>query len=246
MRFKLLSCEIFYREAKFAISKSKHDIDVEYIPKGLHDMATEEMFQELQKLVHDSDDLEKYDYILMGYGLCNNGTSGLKSNNVPLVIPRTHDCIAILMGSKEQYKEHFDEHPGCYYLSTGWIERNEIDEKTSIQSQLKMNQSYDYFLHHYGEDNAQFLYDQLSGSTANYTELTYIKTGVEADDSFELKAEKEADESNWNYSVYEGNTSLLERFLNGIWSDEEFIIVNPGDLLVPSYDEKIFKISQPK
>jgi len=35
--------------------------------------------------------------VLLGYGLCGNGVVGVKSGAHVLVIPRTHDCIAIFL-----------------------------------------------------------------------------------------------------------------------------------------------------
>ena len=61
--------------------------------------------------------------------LCNNGVAGLRTKRVSLIVPRTHDCITLLLGSKERYREYFDAHPGTYFHFTGWIERNVPAEK---------------------------------------------------------------------------------------------------------------------
>ena len=39
MKLKLISCEVFYREMGFAISRSPHQVDIEFLPKGLHDIG---------------------------------------------------------------------------------------------------------------------------------------------------------------------------------------------------------------
>ena len=49
-RYKLLGCEIFYREICLLASQSTNIIDVEFLPKGLHDMGQEGMNQKLQKV----------------------------------------------------------------------------------------------------------------------------------------------------------------------------------------------------
>ena len=41
-----------------------------------------------------------YDAILLGYGLCGNGLAGVTARHTRLVLPRAHDCIGILMGSR--------------------------------------------------------------------------------------------------------------------------------------------------
>ena len=54
----------------------------------------------------------EYDAILLGYCLCSNGIVGLSSRKVPLIIPRGHDCITLLLGSREKYQEYFNTHRG--------------------------------------------------------------------------------------------------------------------------------------
>jgi len=43
MRFKLISCEIFFREMEFLLEQVPHQIDVEFLQKGLHDIPPDEM-----------------------------------------------------------------------------------------------------------------------------------------------------------------------------------------------------------
>ena len=70
-------------------------------------------------------DESRYEAVLFGYGLCSNGLVGLTARNVPLVLPRAHDCITLFLGGKERYLEYFHAHPGVYFKTTGWIERGE-------------------------------------------------------------------------------------------------------------------------
>lgn len=121
MRLKLISCEVLYREMCFAIARSPHQVDVEFLPKGLHDLGSEPMRRRLQECVDRVD--AQFEAVLMGYALCGNGLVGLCARAVPIVIPRAHDCIALLMGSRQRYQAYFDENPGVYFRSTGWLER---------------------------------------------------------------------------------------------------------------------------
>jgi hypothetical protein len=241
MNLKLIACEIFEHEINFAISNAVHKIAVEFVPKALHDVPTVEMTQQLQERIAVADQSQEYDYILLAYGLCNNGTAGLHTQHLPLVIPRVHDCIGVLMGSSKTYCNYFNLHPGCYYLSPGWVEHSEVADSGSIQSQLNMSQSYDYFLQHYGEDNAAFLYEQLGAATKHYNELTYIRTGVEVDSSYEDEARQEAARNDWEFNIFNGTTALLQRFVNGEWSCDEFAVIPPGESIQASYNETIFK-----
>jgi hypothetical protein len=68
------------------------------------------------------DAVETPSLIMLGYGLCGNGLRGIQSREHTLLIPRTDDCIAILLGSYRAYMRRFQAEPGTYYLTKGWLE----------------------------------------------------------------------------------------------------------------------------
>lgn len=90
-RFKVIACEIAFRELCFCASQANAVVDFTFMPKGLHDKSAEKMRLALQ---HEIDQVEchKYEAILLAYGLCSCGVVGLTSQ-LPLVIPKAHDCI---------------------------------------------------------------------------------------------------------------------------------------------------------
>ena len=96
----LIACAVISRECYHCAAVSDNIIDIRILDKDLHDMGERKMSAILQDAI-DAVDTEKYDAILLGYGLCNNGVRGLRST-LPLVIPRAHDCITLLLGSKDK------------------------------------------------------------------------------------------------------------------------------------------------
>ena len=122
MRLKLIACEIMYRELCAAVARSVNLVDVEFLPKGLHDIGQAGMSSRLAEVLAGVDET-RYEAILLGYGLCSNGLVGLAARSIPLVVPRAHDCITLFLGSKERYLEYFQGHPGVYFKTSGWIER---------------------------------------------------------------------------------------------------------------------------
>ena len=241
MRLRLISCEIFFREMCALIARSPHTIDVEFLPKGLHDVGTAEMHARLQAAI-DGIDNSSYDAVLLGYGLCNNGIVGLTSRARPLVVPRAHDCITLFMGSASRYMDYFQNHPGVYFETTGWIERGGADGELSqlaLGKKLGFLQTYEEMVARYGEDNARYLQEELGSLTRHYRQLTFIEMGVEPDGSFEERTRQVAEVRGWAFEKVHGDLGLLQRLLDGQWDEKEFLVVPPGFQIVAKYDEGI-------
>ncbi|MFI3206682.1 MAG: DUF1638 domain-containing protein, partial [Clostridia bacterium] len=149
-RIKVIACEIAFRELCLCASKAKNIVDFSFLEKGLHDMGQKLMSARIQKEI-DSTDKEKYSAIVLVYGLCNNGIVGLHSE-LPMIVPKAHDCITFFMGSKEKYSEFFNENLGSYFYTSGWLERetNPSEVENSVTSQLGLNKSYDDYVEEFG------------------------------------------------------------------------------------------------
>jgi hypothetical protein len=242
MRFKIISCEIFFRELCACVARSPHVIDFEFLPKGLHDIECSKMQARLQAAI-DQVEEGAYDALLLAYGLCNNGIVGLHTRSIPLVVPRGHDCITVFMGSAPRYMEYFNTHPGVFFETTGWLERGTADGELgqlALGNRLGLTQSYDDMVAKYGEENAKYLWEQFGENLArHYGQTTFIEMGVECDSSFEERARKKAAERGWKFEKIKGDIGLVQRLVNGEWDPKEFLIVPPGHRIVPSYAESV-------
>lgn len=237
-RYVIVACAVFAREIYYRAATSKNIIDIVILEQGLHDLGEAGMSSKLQDAI-DNLDHKKYDAVLLGYGLCNNGVNGLHAP-IPLVIPRSHDCIALLMGSKDQYREYFDANPGTYYRSSGWIERADyhLSNSDSTTSQMGM-MGYDDYVEKYGEENAKYLIDMFEGGLNHYTKLAYVDTQVGEFPEYIESEKKIAKDRGWEFELIIGDTELFRRLLDGEWNEEDFLVVNPGETLKPSHDDAI-------
>ena len=210
------------REAYFCAARSKNIIDVVLMQQGLHN-EPEELRRQVQKALDRTADVQgrDYDASLLGYGLCSNGIVGL-SSKIAVVVPRGHDCITLLLGSKEKYQEYFDSHRGVYWFSPGWIETNTQPGKERYEHTLKQ------YIEKYGQDNAEYLMQVEQSWMKEYNWATYI------DWSFaNARDEKEYTRScaeflGWNYDEIRGDPLLIQRLLDGEWAESDFLIVKPG------------------
>lgn len=244
MRLKLIACEILYRELCAAVARSVNQVDLEFLPKGLHDIGQAGMSSRLQETLAQVDE-SRYEAVLFGYGLCSNGLVGLTARTIPLVIPRAHDCVTLFLGSKERYLDYFQANPGVYFNTTGWIERGSDTHQANLQSiahQSGMVQSYEELVAKYGEDNARFLYEELCNMTRNYCKLTFIEMGLEPDDRFETQTRQQAVERGWEFERLCGDLGLLRSLVDGPWDEDRFLVVPPGGRVAASFGDGIIKV----
>jgi len=242
MRLKLIACEIMYRELCAAIARSVNLVDIEFLPKGLHDIGQAGMSGRLAEVLAAVDET-RYEAVVLGYGLCSNGLVGLAASSIPLVVPRAHDCITLFLGSKERYLEYFQEHPGVYFKTSGWIERGvglHQGEQDATQSRSALPQSYEDLVARYGEDNAKFLFEELC-NMRHYAGLSYIEMGVGPDDRFQRQSEAEAKARGWKYEKLSGNMGLLQGLLDGPWDEDRYLVVPPGKRIAASFDQHVIK-----
>jgi len=243
LRLKLIACEILYREFCAAVAESPNRVDVEFLPKGLHDIGQPTMQRRLMETLSAVDE-STYDAVLLGYGLCSNGVVGLTARSVPLVIPRAHDCITLFLGSTKRHLEYFQANPGAYYKTSGWIERGENLEQAAPEGagpKRDMSWKYEDLVVRYGEDNAKFLHDQLGNMTRNYGKLTFIEMGIEPDDRFERHTRELAAERGWRYEKLAGDMTLIRQLVDGPWDEDRFLVLQPGCRVAASFDERVVK-----
>jgi hypothetical protein len=244
MRLKLIACEILYRELCAAVARAVNQVDLEFLPKGLHDIGQAGMSRRLHEVLAQVDE-SRYEAILLGYGLCNNGLVGLTARSIPLVIPRAHDCITLFLGGKERYLDYFQANPGVYFHTTGWIERGRDTQQAgppSIAQQCGMGQSYEELVAKYGEDNAKYLYGELGNLTRNYRKLAFIEMGLEPDDRFERLSRQQATEQGWAFERIPGDLRLIQSLVDGPWDEKRFLTVPPGGQVAASFEEGIIKV----
>jgi hypothetical protein len=237
MRLKLIGCEVLLRELCDACAHSPHQVDPAFLAKGLHDLGGRRMMEKVQDAV-DCTPEGLYAAILLGYGLCGNGLDGLTARHTRLVLPRAHDCISLLMGSRELYQAYFENHPGTFYRSTGWLERGKGTPQLTHNTAW-LDESQEALIKKYGEDNGRYLYEEMTHYRTRYRKLTFIETGLEAGGTFVDEASAEAKAHGWTFERLPGNLAWLRRLVNGEWPDSEFAIAEPGRRFSASYDATV-------
>jgi hypothetical protein len=145
------------------------------------------------------------------------------------------------MGSKEKYKDYFDNNPGTFFLSPGWLERNKDpgDTEDSVPTQLGIVKTYEEYVELYDEETAKYLIDTFGDWLKNYKKCALINTHVGSVDTYKASTMQFATEKCWEYEEIDGDTGLVFRLLNGDWNPEEFLVLPPDTCIAPAYDERI-------
>jgi len=236
MRLRLIGCEVFSRLAYKAAAASDNTVDMIFTKMQSHTKPGQ-LKAEIQSIIDSTP--EGYDAILLGYGLCGNGTAGLKARTLPLVIPRAHDCCTIFLGSREAFQEHFGQTPSaqwytaCYYERLGnWYPDNPLD---MLMPGLGM--SYRELVDKYGEDNAQYVLESLK-SESSIDFLTYIELPGFDNRSSREGFKKHAAREGKKTRFIKGSTRLIDDLVNGRWNVDEFLTVPPGMEIKPVYDQE--------
>ncbi len=243
-RLLAVACEVFHREACAAAAQSSYVVDFEFMPKSLHDIGEGPMSSRLQATIDKAlaeRPIDAWpDAIVLLYGLCNNGIRGLRAP-IPIIVPRAHDCITLLLGSRTRYTEHFQANPGTFYKSPGWVERDSDPDANPASVTSRMGISHDYakLVEEYGEENAEYLMETMGNWLKNYRKLSFINTGVGQHEQYLQVCRAQAQENAWEYEEIAGDTVLIKKLLNGDWNEEDFLVLQPGQKIAVSNESTI-------
>ncbi len=232
MRLRFIVCKVMQREAYHCAARSPNIVDVVVMRQGLH-TEPGKLGGEAQKQLDVTSDNQgrPYDASLLGYGLCSNGIVGLHAD-IPIVVPRAHDCITLLVGSKDRYREYFKSHKGTYWFSPGWIETDTQPGKERLEKTLKE------YIEKYGQDNARYLAETEQGWLNEYRRATYIDWGFANNEKEKQLTRTAAEHLGWEYDQLKGDSGLMQRLVDGVWDEKEFLIVKPGQKIAEDLTEE--------
>lgn len=235
-------CEVM-KDDFIKIAKNKKDNNLEYIflEQQLHntpDIMRKRLQEEIDKIGNN------YEKIILGYGLCSNGVTGLISEKHEIVIPKVDDCISLFLGSRKRYMEEFKKDPATYYLCKGWIEyggdpyrgylawtgQEDKIPKEWLNNRVMYGRRYD-------EATARLLVAELM---KNYKRIVLINNN----DIEEIHRKYAKDVVDFMsemlnrqivFTELEGSFSFMEKIFNSEWDKNDFIKVKPGGKILQEY-----------
>jgi hypothetical protein len=209
---KIISCEVLRNE----VESVNPGYEVEFFEGALHNYP-DRLRAAVQERIDATPGARD---ILLCCGRCSNGTAGLRAGPHRLKLPAVDDCISLVLGSKKRYLEESGRQPGTYYYTRGWIDF--IDDP--YKEYLKI-------LPKFGAEKAKYVARLIM---EHYTRLAVIETpGVTGLDDKRDYLETVSAFYELPLERLTGSRRFLEKIMSGPY-DEEFLIVEPGDVLEES------------
>lgn len=228
----LIACSVFEREIAMLQRDLPPPKAVELLEIALHDRP-DVLRESLRQALEAMERVDGLDAVVLVYGLCGLGTTGLSPRRYPLVLPRAHDCMTLFLGSKERYAAHQKSCPGCYYYTPGW------NRARRVPGPDKLALLEEEFSRSFEPDDVEFLLDSERAAWAMHDTATYIDLGTDDAAAEASYARRCAEFLGWKFEAIHGDPSLLRDLLTGPWDDERFQIVLPGNALAHRADETI-------
>ena len=209
MKSVIISCPTLQYELKAALAEFNNDTPIKFIPQRLH-AVPEELHTHLQTLI---DSITDVDRIYVCISSCGGSTLGLKSENAELVIPRTRDCVDILMSEKDKKIEDIQRpFDGCLFTK-GWVDFNDTAEHSL--SRLTKEK---------GKEYAENYVRKLYGS---FNKFYYIDTGLGHMEDIETRMDPLVKVLAGSTCKVCGGYGVLRKIASGN-IDEDFVVVPKG------------------
>ncbi len=159
----IIACRTLEREIQAAMKETGNSCLVYYLPLKYH-VAPKEMAVELQRII---DSLSNVDEVLVCVSGCGGSTKDLKATTADIIIPKTRDCIDILLSDQEgkivrdkngifftdNWLEFFKESPMAF--------EKLVKEYGKEEAKEKFRQIYKGFEHFYIVDTGAYNVEEV-------------------------------------------------------------------------------------
>ncbi|MBE5955778.1 MAG: DUF1638 domain-containing protein [Lachnospiraceae bacterium] len=159
----IIACRTLEREIQAAMKETGNSCLVYYLPLKYH-VAPKEMAVELQRII---DSLTNVDEILICVSGCGGSTKELKASTSNLIIPKTRDCIDILLSNQTG---KIDRDKKGIFFTDNWLEFFKespmafdklVKEYGKEQAKEKFRQIYKGFEHFYIVDTGAYNVEEV-------------------------------------------------------------------------------------
>ena len=196
-----ICCKMIEKEFKKAYADIGSKNTVYWLDAGLHSNPVH-LHTSLQNTLDSLP--EDVDRVIMAYGLCGKAAIGLKTRNFDMIMPKTDDCIALLLGSNDEKKNN----KSTIFVTDTWIsgERSMLNE-------------YNYLLNRYGQQKGDRIFKR---QFMHYTTLGVLDTGCYNIDDVIAETKEFSDMLSLSTKVIPTTYNYLESLINFKYEPDDF------------------------
>lgn len=133
-----------------------------------------------------------------------------------MIVPRSHDCIGLLLGSPAAYKKAFEERPRTYYVTPGWVAEKK-DPLGIVEND---------YVPKFGRETAIWVMEE---ELKHYTHIALIDTGVSNLAPLRDRALENARVFKKEYEEIKGSLDYFEKIIRGPYPDDHFFYLKSGE-----------------
>ena len=203
----ILSCPTLKRELQTAIESHAAEAAVYFLPRHLHN-DPKELSRYLQDMIDSFYNVQR---IVVCASRCGGGTANLRATSAELVLPRTRDCLDILLS--EDSLDSIQRNIRGIYFTASWMEFSKESEIDLGKLTAKM-----------GREAAE---EYLRRLYKSFNEFYIIDTGC-----YDVQEVKDyiaplVEILNGTITVLRGGFKILHKIAVGIF-DEDFVTIPQG------------------
>ncbi len=209
----IIACSVFEPELERLRDPGSEGVHVVYLEQDMH--RTPHL---LPGMLQDEVDkaAQWAEQIVLGYGLCSNGIVGVTAPQQGLAVTKAHDCVALFLGSIQEYNRLSRHCPGSYYLTHSWIERNK-DPLGMMEEE---------YVPRMGREMAEW---GMREELRHYTRFVFIDTGTGDRATLRARARENADFFGMELVEVRADTRYLEKILHGPYDGGSFYLLSSGE-----------------
>ena len=165
MKEVILSCPTLKKEIQHILAEHKLDTPVYFLPRRLH-ADPKELAEYLQNTI---DSFDNVDRILICVSGCGGGTAKLRATTAELVIPKTRDCLDLLLSGDDV--KSINRAPNGIFMTESWwatMKEGELNLEKQIAAKGKeageawLRQIFKGFEHFYIIDTGVYDVDAVA------------------------------------------------------------------------------------
>lgn len=235
----LICCSVFEPEVRHLASAAPNVQTMRFIDQSDHDRPNV-LREHIRTAIAEIEADPRVEVIVLGFGLCSRTVEHLTTTRCPLVVPRAHDCISLLLGSADRYAVCMKECPGTYWYSRGWLAGGRM------LTPEKLEQQHAEIAAKYDRELADEMLESERQVLRTYQRACYVDLGL-FDSAADVERTKQiAAAFSWEPRFERGDPSWLTRMLSGPWDDREFLVLQPGEMAQCSGDEQVLRRVKPE